>query len=221
MYKRQKLLRLSRKGKTGANRIHQFALSQVEAALSFVPEGERESLATGLERYAKGLRYSRLSEAFKVRKIRKSDNPRVARIIREVMTEFGAVGKGYSINDPEVDDMYGAYPEPRSVFFVITRDQKVLGCGGIGPLHGANKKTCELRKMYFLPELRGTGMGTMLLGMCLEEARQRGYTTCYLETIEAMTGARRMYRKHGFEPLDQPMGATGHSSCNAWMAKSI
>ena len=33
----------------------------------------------------------------------------MARIIRDVMTEFGAVGDGYSIMDSEVNSMFEAY----------------------------------------------------------------------------------------------------------------
>jgi putative acetyltransferase len=219
--KRRKLLVLSRKGTAGADRINRFSLQQIESALTYVPGAEQSVLSEGLGKYAKALRYSRLSSAFTIRPIRKADNPKVARIIRDVMTEFGAVGQGYSINDPEVDDMYGAYPKPHSVFYVVTRDHEVLGCGGIGPLAGEEKDVCELRKMYLLPDLRGTGMGTKLLNLCLQEAKNLGFKTCYLETLEHMTHARHLYRKYDFEPLDKPMGATGHSACNSWMAKSL
>jgi putative acetyltransferase len=219
--RRRKLLKLSRKGNSGATRINRYAQNQVESAMAFVPESGRSGLAGGMDQYARALRYSRLSASFKIRKIRKSDNPSVSRIIRDVMTEFGAVGQGYSINDPEVDDMYGAYPAPQAVFYVITKNRQILGCGGIGPLSGADPDTCELRKMYFVPDIRGTGMGTKLLNQCMVKARELGYRTCYLETLEHMTHARHLYGKHGFEPLDKPMGATGHSSCNAWMAKSL
>ena len=82
-------------------------------------------------------------------------------------------------------------------------------------------ETCELRKMYFLPELRGTGMGIILLELCLEMAREKSFRRCYLETIEAMKEARRLYRKHGFTHLDAPMGNTGHSACNKWMVKEL
>jgi putative acetyltransferase len=51
-----------------------------------------------------------------LRPIAVADNPAVAQIIRTVMTEFGAVGKGYSIEDPEVDAMYEAYQDPRSAY---------------------------------------------------------------------------------------------------------
>lgn len=218
---REKLLRLTEKGRKAAKEVHRQAFAQVQSALDHVAETERATLAAALERYAKALRYARLAQAFRIREIQKRDNPAVARIIRDVMTEFGAVGEGYSINDAEVDDMHAAYAGDRAVFFVVIRDRRVLGCGGVGPLAGADPDTCELRKMYFLPELRGTGMGTRLLSLCLDEARRLGYRQCYLETIESMAHARKLYRAHGFEPLDKPMGATGHSSCNAWMARAL
>ena len=156
-----------------------------------------------------------------IRPIRPGDNAAVAAIIRDVMTEFGAVGGNYSISDPEVDAMFEAYPPPAAAFFVVERGGRVLGCGGIGPLTGGPPDVCELRKMYFRPELRGTGMGTRLLGLLLEAARQAGYRRCYLETLGNMTGARRLYQKHGFEVLGRPLGDTGHSGCNAWMIRDL
>jgi putative acetyltransferase len=219
--RRRKLLQLSRKGVNGAERINRYSHHQVESALSFVPHTERQAIATGIGQYAKALRYARLSSAYEIRPIRPSDNPKVSRIIRDVMTEYGAVGEGYSINDPEVDDMYGAYPDTHSAFFVVTGEKQLLGCGGVGPLQGEDQTTCELRKMYFLPPLRGTGMGTRLLSLCLEKAKDLGYRQCYLETLESMSHARHLYRKFGFTPLDRPLGNTGHTSCNAWMVRSL
>jgi putative acetyltransferase len=154
---------------------------------------------------------------FHIRPLQKQDNPAVATIIRKVMTEFGAVGDNYSIADPEVDAMFEAYPGPDSAFFVVERDGQVLGCGGMGPLRAGPEDVCELRKMYFLPELRGAGVGAKLLATILDAARKAGYQRCYLETLGTMTDARRLYLKHGFEPIDSPLGCTGHSGCNAWM----
>ena len=69
-----------------------------------------------------------------IRPARKEDNSAVAKIIRQVMTEFGAVGCDYSISDPEVDAMYEAYPSPGAAFYVIEKNSQILGCGGMGPL---------------------------------------------------------------------------------------
>lgn len=156
-----------------------------------------------------------------IRSARPDDNVAVAAIIRQVMTEFGAVGCEYSISDSEVDAMYESYPAPGATFFVVESAGTVLGCGGMGPLADGEPGICELRKMYFLPELRGTGMGSALLQTIIGSARQAGYSKCYLETLERMTGARRLYRKYGFRTLDAPMGNTGHSGCNTWMAMDL
>jgi len=157
----------------------------------------------------------------KIRSIQKDDNPVVADIIRLVMTEFQAVGCGYSINDSEIDDMFSAYAPEGSAFYVVELDGRVLGCGGFGPLTGADRNTCELRKMYFRSELRGLGVGTKLLKLCVEEATNAGYRLCYLETMDNMEQARHLYGGHGFKYLDQPMGNTGHTSCGAWMAREL
>jgi len=156
-----------------------------------------------------------------IRPAKKEDNPAIAEIIRHVMTEFGAVGGNYSISDPEVDAMYEAYPAPAATFYVLEKDGLVLGCGGMGPLAGGEPGVCELRKMYFLPELRGSGMGNILLGIILESARNSGYSRCYLETLEHMEQARVLYRKQGFHSMNKPMGNTGHSGCNSWMVKEL
>lgn len=157
-----------------------------------------------------------IKTSFTLREIQAKDNPAVARLIREVMTEFGATGQGYSINDPEVDAMYEAYNNERSAFFVIENGDKILGCGGIGPLKGGEANTCELKKMYFYPELRGQGQGQRMLEKCLEAARAMGYSICYLETISSMAKANRLYQKAGFKKLEGKMGNTGHSACNAF-----
>lgn len=163
----------------------------------------------------------RRSTSLRIRLIEPQDNTVVADIIRLVMTEFKAVGGGFSIDDAEVDDMFNAYAPERSAFYVVELDGRVLGCGGFGPLSGADEDTCELRKMYFKSELRGLGVGTRLLNLCLEEAASAGYRYCYLETMDSMEQAKRLYGKHGFRYLEKPMGNTGHTGCGTWMVREL
>ena len=73
---------------------------------------------------------------------------------------------------------------------------------------------CELRKMYFLPELRGRGAGDALMQRCLDAARTLGYRQCYLETLTGMDAAQKLYGRHGFKPVCSAMGRTGHFSCD-------
>ncbi len=164
------------------------------------------------------------------RPIEPRDDAAVAAIIRQVMTEHGASGPGFAIHDPEVAAMSAAYLPPRAGYFVIEdvpgagcdgERRQVVGGGGFAPLAGGDERTCELRKMYFLPHLRGRGLGRALLAHVLDAARRAGYARCYLETLASMQRARRLYEAAGFTRLCGPEGATGHFGCDAWYALEL
>ena len=156
-----------------------------------------------------------------IRPITPADDSAMAAIIRAVMPEFGASGDGFAINDPEVDWMSRAYSEPRHAYFVFERGGRVLGGAGIAPLAGGDAGTCELRKMYFLPEARGTGAGARMMARCLDAAREAGFARCYLETLCGMDAAMRLYERSGFHRIDGPMGATGHGGCNTFYLRDL
>lgn len=158
---------------------------------------------------------------FELRPIRPEDDAAVASIIRAVMPEFGAGGEGFAIHDPEVDHMSRAYTRDGHCYFVVEHDGRVVGGGGIGALVGGEPGTCELRKMYFLPEARGHGLGRRLLARCLEAAAAMGYRVCYLETLSGMDAAQHLYEAFGFRRLPGPLGVTGHHGCDRWYAKAL
>lgn len=158
---------------------------------------------------------------YRIRLITLDDDVAVASLIRTVMPEFGACGPGFAINDPEVDTMAEAYSAPRSAYWVVELDGRVAGAGGIAPLAGGDGDTCELRKMYFLPELRGLGAGRELIALCLDRARELGFRRCYLETLGAMHAAQRLYRAAGFNAIGAPLGDTGHHGCNAFFLREL
>ena len=214
--KRQKMYSLTKKGKQAIHKNNCLASEQVEGAWDVLTAEQRTTVLDGLELYAMALQKSRLQKSFSFRPIKKEDDAIVARIIRKVMTEYQAVGEGYSINDPEVDHMSKAYKGKDACFYVLEKSGGIVGCGGIGPLNGAATKTCELRKMYFQPEARGYGMGKMLVQLLLQKAKEMKYEQCYLETIDRMWQANALYQKMGFKKLEGAMGDTGHCSCDAW-----
>lgn len=147
----------------------------------------------------------------------------IAEIIRQVGEEFGAVGDGFGPSDAEVDQMSQHYNQAnKSVYYVALVGDKVVGGCGVAAFEGApSSETCELRKLFILPEFRALGLGRKLTAMCLEFAVQQGYTQCYLDTLSSMLSAIRMYQKFGFEHLDQPMPGTIHNGCDVWMQKTL
>lgn len=160
-------------------------------------------------------------ESWIIRKIEKKDNAEVAQLIRSVFDELEIPKVGTAYEDPYLDFMYEEYNKPRSAYFVVEHEGKVVGCAGIAPLANEKETICELQKMYFLPQTRGKGIGSQMMATCLQTAKEFGFEQCYLETMPFMLEAQKLYKKTGFEYLCNAMGHTGHNSCPVWMLKDL
>ncbi|MEN1932865.1 GNAT family N-acetyltransferase [Escherichia coli] len=94
-----------------------------------------------------------------MRRLTLQDNPAIARVIRQVSAEYGLTAdKGYTVADPNLDELYQVYSQPGHAYWVVEFDGEVVGGGGIAPLAGSESDICELQKMYFLPAIRGKGL---------------------------------------------------------------
>ena len=153
-----------------------------------------------------------------IRLLEEKDNLAIANLIQKVLMEMGAPKIGTAYSDPYLFDLFAVYSEPKTIYFVIENDGKIIGGAGIGLLQN---EICELQKMYFLPECRSLGLGTQLMEMCLAKATEFGYKQCYLETMHYMESAQKLYKKVGFQNIDAPIGSTGHTSCPVWMIKDL
>ncbi|RNC79769.1 MAG: GNAT family N-acetyltransferase [Winogradskyella sp.] len=156
-----------------------------------------------------------------IREIQLKDNAKIAIAIRAVLIEMGVPKVGTAYEDKALDCMFETYDVERKIYYVVAKGDEILGGAGISPLDNYEGNICELQKMYFMPEARGKGLGTKMMDKCLDYAQQVGFDKCYLETMPYMDDARKLYRKVGFESIDQPMGDTGHYSCSVWMLKDL
>ncbi len=156
-----------------------------------------------------------------IREIHQEDDHEIAKVIREVLIEHNVPRTGTAFADPELDHMFEAYNRPGAAYFVVELDGKIVGGAGIAPLANQTENICELQKMYFLPEVRGMGIGAMMMERCLVEATELGYDQCYLETMSYMEPAQRLYKRSGFRYIDAPMGNTGHHACPVWMIRDL
>ena len=160
--------------------------------------------------------------SLRVRPMQFADNSHIARVIRDVSAEFGLTAdKGFTVADPNLDHLFELYSEPDSAYWVIELEGKIVGGGGVAPLHGSEEGVCELQKMYFMPAVRGMGLARELAMQAMDFARERGFKRCYLETTASLTRAIRLYEHLGFEHIDGPMGNTGHVDCEVTMLKSL
>lgn len=160
-------------------------------------------------------------DEIKIRNIQASDNPELAVIVRNTLTEFGANVPGTVFFDPTTDVLFELFQTEKSAYFVAEIEGKLLGGAGIYPTEGLPDNTCELVKMYLLPEARGIRLGRMLMERCLETARDYGFQQFYLETLPELNLAVKVYEKFGFEYLSAPLGDTKHFGCGLWMLKKL
>jgi putative acetyltransferase len=89
------------------------------------------------------------------------DRPPVAELIATILAEYG-LGWEPQGADRDVLDIETCYTAIGGEFWVIERDLQVVGTAAYYPVARA-PRAVEIRKMYFLPAIRGQGLGRFLL----------------------------------------------------------
>ena len=156
-----------------------------------------------------------------IRPIRPGDNATIASIIRRTLAEFGANKPGTVYFDPTTDDLFKLFSAPDSAYFIAEVEGNIVGGSGVFPTHGLPEGCCELVKLYLLSEMRGQGLGLMLMEKCFQKAIDLGFSDMYLETMPELRTAIGLYEKAGFTFLTGPMGQSGHFGCDLWMIKHL
>ena len=75
-------------------------------------------------------------------------------------------------------------------------NQKAVGCGAFKPLH---IDAVEIKRMFTLPEMRGAGIASKVLGELELWGKELGYNYSVLETGKCMQDAVRFYTKKGYK----------------------
>ncbi|MEP6570797.1 MAG: GNAT family N-acetyltransferase [Acidobacteriota bacterium] len=133
----------------------------------------------------------------RIRLANKDDCERVTKLVSSVLAEFGLTTEPDGI-DADLKDLEANYARRGGLFEVIEDGHgNLLGSFGLYPL---NKTTCELRKMYFVPTARGSGLGKYILQRAIAQARELGFKQMVLETSSKLVAANHLYAKFGFEP---------------------
>lgn len=156
-----------------------------------------------------------------IRNIQVTDNPLLSKIVKSTLVEFGANHPNTVYYDATTDALFELFQKKGAVYFVAELNGEVVGGGGLYPTDGLPADTCELVKMYLLPQGRGTGLGRTLIEKSLHFAKEAGYKNVYLETMPELKQALNVYAKFGFEYLKGPMGNSGHTGCSLWMLKQF
>jgi GNAT superfamily N-acetyltransferase len=88
---------------------------------------------------------------------------------------------------------------PGGGFIVGWIDGDAVCCGGVKRL---DDRICEIKKMYVVPEMRGTGVARRLLHALEDKARELGYVVARLDTGPKQISARGLYESEGYEQVE-------------------
>lgn len=161
-------------------------------------------------------------EKIRIRRIERKDNPFIATIIRKTLEEFGANKPGTVYYDSSTDALFELFQStPDSIYYIAEYENEIVGGGGIFPSPGLPSDTCELVKMYLLPQARGIGLGRRMINLAIDFAKKVGYKTVYLETMPELKQALKAYEKLGFQYINGPIGNTGHFGCDLFMTLEL
>lgn len=134
-----------------------------------------------------------------IRMASNSDVENIKALVFGVLDEFG-LEPDLAGTDLDLLDTEASYIDRGGIFEVLEDDNgELVGTIGLYPL---DDRTIELRKMYFAPEVRGRGLGGWILERTIENARNLGYLSIYLETASVLRQAVHLYEKFGFLPVD-------------------
>jgi putative acetyltransferase len=105
----------------------------------------------------------------------------------ELQRRFGSDGRARFAEWREHDQRY--------VFVLARQDGQPAGCGAVRPIHPRH------------------GVGSAVLRRLVEEAREAGYGSLWLQTRWANTAAVEFYRSHGFTERENYGHYVGRSQC--------
>lgn len=133
------------------------------------------------------------------------DSPTLLDATQAIFREYASglsVDLSFQGFEAEVASLPGEYAEPHGALVLAVIGGEVAGCGAIRPLPDADyPNACEMKRLYVRRPFRRFGLGRLMALHLMDRAREAGYSTLLLDTLDDMEAARELYASLGFEEI--------------------
>lgn len=141
-----------------------------------------------------------------IRRYAPSDHHRVLELHEEALRATGVYIEDVPAEvEADLRNIEGTYLETGGEFLVGVHAGKIVAMGGFWPVAQSwlreidHDRTAELKRMRVDPAHQRRGFGERLLVALEERAHTRGFERVVLDTAPALTAARNLYEKHGYQ----------------------
>ena len=131
------------------------------------------------------------------------------------LTSLG-VDLGFQSLQQEMDSLPGDYAQPDGVILIAslataTGKRQDVGAVALRPfaphhVYGSLKaatdwtvRSCEMKRLYVLPNWQCYGIGKQLAEAAVDAARDKDYHRLILDTLDRLTSANKLYKRLGFQ----------------------
>lgn len=122
--------------------------------------------------------------------------------LRELFEEYAAnlsIDLCFQNFQQELAELPGEYARPRGAWLLAYVDGAPAGCCALRPLDNADyANAAEMKRLFVRKAFRGFGLGRQLADAALDAAREGGYASVLLDTLDDMESARALYADLGF-----------------------
>jgi GNAT superfamily N-acetyltransferase len=122
-----------------------------------------------------------------------------AELVGQMRAEIALMYDGLDLDGDSMPRAGAAELGPPYGAFIVGFDgSEPVCCGGVKRL---DQRTCEIKKMYVVPERRGKGVARALLKALEGRAAELGYQIARLDTGPKQPRARGLYESEGYAEI--------------------
>ena len=100
--------------------------------------------------------------------------------------------------EQELATLPGKYAAPEGVILLAEQNGEIAGCVAVRLLKG---DICEMKRLYVKDKFQGLSLGRKLTEAIIIKAKNLGYKTMQLDTLQRLDRAIGLYEKLGFKQI--------------------